>query len=207
MLTRLLLKLSNRLHDWRDGALDRTYGIETCEQVAKPNGVGEHSAHGVHYEPIQLDVFRRIMAALAIDPKGYTFVDYGSGKARALVLAAEYGFRRIIGVEYASALHEVAKRNVARFRAARPAAAAIELHWGDAAAFEPPAEDLVCFFYNPFDDVVMRKVLSNLERSLQRRPRRMLVVYRAPMHASLLSECRFLRCLVRNPTFEIHQAN
>jgi SAM-dependent methyltransferase len=207
MLASLMVKLFDRWSDWRDGALDRTYGIETCELVATPQGIGEHSAHGVRYEPIQLDVFRRIMAALAVDPKGYTFVDYGSGKARALVLAAEHGFRRIIGVEYASALHDMAQRNVARYSAANPAGAAIELHWADAASFDLPDEDLLCFFYNPFDDVVMRKVLSNLERSLQRRPRRVLIVYRNPQHASLLSECRFLRCLVRNRTFEIHQAN
>ena len=206
MLASLIVRLFDRLSDWRDGALDRTYGIETCQLVATPQGVGEHSAHGVRYEPIQLDVFRRIMAALAIDPKGYTFLDFGSGKARALVLAAEYGFRRIIGVEYAIALHEVAKRNVARFRAANPAGAAIELHCSDAASFELPAEDLVCFLYNPFDDVVMRKVLLNIERSLQRRPRRLLVAYRNPKHANLLSECRFLRCVTRNSTFEIHQA-
>jgi SAM-dependent methyltransferase len=207
MLASLIVKLFDRLSDWRDGALDRTYGIETCELVATPQGVGEHSAHGVRYEPIQLDVFRRIMAALAIDPKGYTFLDFGSGKARALVLAAEYGFRRIIGVEYAIALHEVAKRNVARFRAANPAGAAIELHCSDAASFELPAEDLVCFLYNPFDDVVMRKVLSNIERSLQRQPRRVLVAYRNPKHAGLLSEFPFLRCLAHNATFAIYQAD
>jgi SAM-dependent methyltransferase len=206
MLTSLIHKLSGRLNDWRDAALDRAYGIETCDLVPAPRGDGEHPAHGYHYEPIQLAVFRRIMAALAIDPKRYTFVDYGSGKGRALLLAAEYGFRRIIGVEYASALHEVARRNVARFRAANPAGAAIELHCADAASFELPHDDSVCFLYNPFDDVVMRKVLSNIERSLQLRPRRVLIVYRNPKHASLLSECRFLRCLARNATFEIHEA-
>src|SRR5690349_10766861 len=101
MLGNLILRLSGRLSDWRDAALDRTYGIETCELVQKPQGAGEHPDHGYLYEPIQLAVFRRIMAALAIDPHNYTFVDYGSGKGRALVLAAEYGFRRVVGVEYA----------------------------------------------------------------------------------------------------------
>ena len=206
MLAGFIGKLSHRLSDWRDAALDRAYGIETCDLVATPRGVGEHPGHGYHYEPIQVAVFRRIMAALPLDPKRHTFVDYGSGKGRALVLAAESGFRRIIGVEYASALHEVAKRNVARFCSANRAGASIELHCADAAAFELPAEDLVCFFYNPFDDVVMRKVLSNIERSLQLRPRRILVVYRNPKHASVLSECRFLRCLTRNASFEIHEA-
>lgn len=207
MLTGLIFKLSDRLGDWRDAALDRKYGIETCERDLTPRGVGDHAGNGNHYEPIQLAVFRRIMAALALDPQGYTFVDYGSGKGRALVLAAECGFRRVIGVEYAATLHEVAKRNVASFCARNPAGAAIELHCADAVSFELPAEDLLCFFYNPFDDLAMRKVLSNIERSLQLQPRRLLIAYRNPRHARLLSECRFLRCLARNATFEIHAAD
>jgi SAM-dependent methyltransferase len=205
-LWRLLAGLRSRYEGWRDGALDRRYGIETSLFDDAATGTGENAARGEPYEPIQLAVFERIIAALQIEPPAFTFVDYGSGKGRALVLAAERGFRRVIGVEYAAALHEVALLNIARFRERHPGAAPIELYFGDAAQFEPPEEDLLCFFYNPFDDVVMERVLARLEASLRARPRALYLAYRNPVHGGVLRRQRFLRCLAANRSFEIYAA-
>jgi predicted RNA methylase len=41
-----------------------------------------------------------------------TFVDIGSGKGRALIIAAEYAFKRIIGVEYSPSLATICRRNL-----------------------------------------------------------------------------------------------
>ncbi|TAK86942.1 MAG: class I SAM-dependent methyltransferase [Betaproteobacteria bacterium] len=205
----LLSRARARYADWRDAALDRKYGIETKDVVTdmEATGVsGEHAPHGNHYEPIQLAVFERIVAALPISPAEFTFVDFGSGKGRALVLAAEHGFRRAIGVEYAVRLHEAAERNVARYRRLGGTGIPIELHCADAAELELPPEESVCFFYNPFDGVVMAKVLANIRASLHAAPRRLFVVYRNPRHPEVMANSGFLRCVGRNSTFEIYAA-
>src|SRR4051812_50043723 len=136
MVTSLIGKLSDRISDWRDAALDRAYGIETCDLVATPRGAGEHPAHGYHYEPIQVAVFRRIMAALPLDPKRHTFVDYGSGEGRGLGLSAESGFRGIIGGGDAGALHEVGQRKGARFLSGHKGGAFLQLLCAAAPAVE-----------------------------------------------------------------------
>lgn len=208
MISRLISRVGGRYRVWRDGALDRKYGIQTTGFMTDvgPIGVsGETARHGNPYQPIQLDAFRRIMAALPIRPSTFTFVDFGSGKGRALVLAAEYGFRRVIGIEHAGRLHEAAERNVARFQLLSGTRIPIELHCADASEFGLPAEDLVCFLYNPFDEVLMGKVLGNIRASLEAAPRRLFLVYRNPQHAGKLTNCGFLRCLARNSTFEVHQ--
>jgi SAM-dependent methyltransferase len=203
----MLRLLRDRYYDWREAAFDRKYGIETCgvlTDIAALGGTGESVAHGNYYEPIQLPVFRRIVRALPLAPARLTFVDYGSGKGRALLLAAQSGFRRAIGIEYAPRLHEAAGRNVASFLARSRAACPIELHCRDATGFEPPHEDVLCFFYNPFDEQLMRKVLANIGESLRALPRRLLVAYRNPRHPAALAECGFLRRIERNASFEIY---
>ena len=57
------------------------------------------------YQPVPPEQFREMMAALAVyldqvsNFSQFTFIDIGSGKGRALLLATEYGFSRIIGIE------------------------------------------------------------------------------------------------------------
>src|SRR5690349_11525273 len=78
--------VSGRYREWRDASLDRRFGIETCGMMdISALGVAECDlAHSHHYEPVQIAVFRDIMRAAAIEPGEYDFVDFGSGKGRAL---------------------------------------------------------------------------------------------------------------------------
>ena len=53
------------------------------------------------------------MGKLDVDHREFSFVDYGSGKGRVLMLAAAYPFRRILGVEFSESLDRVARDNIA----------------------------------------------------------------------------------------------
>ena len=68
-------------------------------------------------------VTRHLIRSLDIDYTQFTFVDYGSGKGRALFVAAEFPFRNVVGVEISEALHRVAEQNLTRYegkKTARP---------------------------------------------------------------------------------------
>lgn len=194
---------------WADARLDRRYGISTAgidDDLAGLGADGEHRQHGYGHEPIQLSVFRDIRRSLPIDPARFTFVDFGSGKGRALILAAEMRFREVIGIEFAPTLHNVAQNNVAVFRARNPRASRITLLCQDAATYDLPHGDLVCFFYNPFDAVVMRKVLAKIEQALASEPRRIVVVYRNPSCQDLLDATPFLRLQSGRPEFRVYDS-
>ena len=199
-------KVFARYEAWRDGALDRRYGIDTsCARNPAADAPGWlHAYHGYYYEPIQLAVFQRIMQSLPLDASQLTFVDFGCGKGRALVLAAEHGFRRIIGIECDASLVAAARRNVGAYCSAAKRRHDIELHLGDATQYDLPAGDCLCFFYNPFDEFAMQSVLARIERSSREKPRRLLVVYRNPRHAGVMLRTGFLRRLVQNPSFEVY---
>ena len=81
----------------RDFDVD-TLGVVEIDEMA----VSDEAAIGAaRYEPIQPEFFAHLVERLpAIEPSDFTFVDVGSGKGRALILAAVAGFRTVIGVEF-----------------------------------------------------------------------------------------------------------
>ena len=138
------------------------------------------------YQPVPPEQFREMMTALAarLDPNSdfsqFTFIDIGSGKGRALLLATEYGFRRIIGIELLPELDRIARENVRAFKQ-RGGNAEMELVCGDAAAFHLPDEPLVAFLFNPLPEPALRTFLQNLENSLCQNPRRLWMIYANPV--------------------------
>src|ERR1700691_5447899 len=67
------------------------------------------------YQPTEAGLFHEMIDALCehthIDLSEFVFVDLGSGKGRTLLMASDYPFQRIVGVELLPALHETAKGN------------------------------------------------------------------------------------------------
>jgi hypothetical protein len=98
----------------------------------------------------------------------------GSGKGRVLLMASRFGFRRVIGVEFADELHLAATSNAA---AAHAHGLHIEPILGDAAEFRFPVDPLVVYFNNPFSEGVMERVIANLSSSYEARRRPLVLVY------------------------------
>jgi hypothetical protein len=156
----------------RERAFDREHGVDTAGIVplsrlafASPN-----KGHGVRYEATDPSVFRDLVSQLSIPLDEFTFVDYGAGKGRVLLLAAGMPFKRIVGVEFSPELAEVARRNLETFRGPMTCSS-IEVVCCDAAELEPPEGPLVLFFFNPFAEPVLRVVLDRVVRSLAADPR------------------------------------
>jgi SAM-dependent methyltransferase len=139
---------------------------------------------GVDHIAVDPDHFAEAMAALDIDHRRYTFVDMGSGKGRALLLAAKLPFARLIGVEFADELAAVARSNFARLSLADPLMNRVEIVEADAARFELPLAPTVLFLYNPFGAATMTKVARNARASLDRDPRELFVLYVNSLHLS-----------------------
>lgn len=139
------------------------------------------------YQPTDPTLFREMLAALAIDFREFTFIDIGSGKGRALLMAAEYPFRRIVGIELLPGLHRVARDNIAKYKSTLQQGFAIEALCGDARDFVFPPEPSVVYLFNPLPEAGLKNLLQNLERSLSEKPRLVLVLYHNPLLGSLLA--------------------
>jgi SAM-dependent methyltransferase len=170
------------MQSWRERKFDRLHNVDTrglvrLDQLRIDSG---NAAHGLKYEGVDPRLFRAIFARLPIRHQDFTFIDFGSGKGRALFLASEMPFRRVVGVEFAPELHRVAVQNVSRFRSKAAKHAPIEPVLADASAFPIPPEPCIFFFHNPFDETVLETVLKNIQRSLEDHPREALIIYVYP---------------------------
>jgi SAM-dependent methyltransferase len=100
----------------------------------------------VAIEPIR---FNHVLAGLDIAFEDYTFVDFGSGKGRALLLASEFPFRRILGLEFSPELHQTAEENFRRYNSATQKCRDIQSLNVDFADYALPLEASVLFFFHP----------------------------------------------------------
>jgi hypothetical protein len=190
------------LHRRLEARFDRRYGLETAGVAPLASlSLLDRDCDDRHdrrrYEAVPLVTFARMMSRLPADLSDYAFVDFGSGKGRALLLAARYGFKRIIGVEFAAELHRAAERNVEASRRQCTRPAQIELINQNAVCFPIPDEKCVFYFFNPFGDRVLAQVISNIEESYGRRPRKMFFLYVNPHGAHVLDGRKFVRVVER----------
>jgi SAM-dependent methyltransferase len=131
-------------------------------------------------------------AAVINGLEDFTFVDLGSGKGRVLLMAAPYGFKKIIGVEYMPEWHHVAEENIRKFVAENKIDAAIQNLCMDARDFDFPAGPLVVYLFNPFPEPILAAVLERLRQSFFKNPRPLVVAYRYPELETLLNNSEWL---------------
>ncbi|MBZ5613957.1 MAG: hypothetical protein LAO23_08120 [Acidobacteriia bacterium] len=150
---------------------------------------------GMFHSPYQATdpaLFREMMASLPIEFDPFTFVDLGSGKGRTLLMASEYPFRRIVGVEVIAELHRAAEENIRMYHSATEQCTQIEAVCADACEFVLPDTPLVLYLFNPLPEAGLQRVLRNLERSLEQSPRWVWIVYHNPAMDSVLGTSRAL---------------
>ena len=128
------------------------------------------------------------------DHNYYAFVDLGCGKGRALMVASEFSFARLVGVEISPNLAEVARRNAAVIGLRDPRRTPIEIHVGDATTVRPPGERVVYFMYHPVGRALMETLVDGLERQLANGLQHAFLVYYNPVHGDVLDRSpRFAR--------------
>ena len=167
-------------------AFDAQFGTETSLHVPlwKLKLESPNAVYGTKYQASDEQEIRDGIAAVPADPEEMVFIDVGCGKGIAVLVAAQLGFKRVIGVEFASELVRIACENTARTNVSA------EIVETDAAGYEFPNEDMIVYLYNPFQQQVMEKVIENLK---QVTAKRVFVVYNVPNCAFLFDQAGFER--------------
>ncbi|MGO9821102.1 MAG: class I SAM-dependent methyltransferase [Solirubrobacteraceae bacterium] len=170
--SRRLRRLVARLWFER-GVVEDTYGVVDLTEF----GLGDPER--IEYRPSSWRHLRRALHGCAVD-RGDVFLDYGCGKGRIVHQAARLPFARVIGIEISPQLLEVAQRNLEHTRH-RLACTNMEFVCADAANYELPDDVTYVYMYNPFVGEVFRAAIANVLRSLERRPRRLTLIYVHPV--------------------------
>jgi SAM-dependent methyltransferase len=164
------------------------------------------------YQPTEPALFREMLESLIqanpkIDFREFTFIDIGSGKGRALLMAADYPFRRVLGIELLPALHRVAQENIKKYKSDSQQCFAIECVLGDASEFAFPPEPTVLYLFNPLPESGLARMISNLEHSLREHPKPVFVLYHNPLLEPLLARSAAFNKIAGTHQYSIFSRN
>jgi SAM-dependent methyltransferase len=191
---------TEKLRAWRArgqtrSAFDQEFGTDTDGLVPlwKLRIESPYREQGVRYQASEPDFIRAAIESLRIQPEEFVYVDIGSGKGRTLLVASEYPFRRVMGVEFSPELNAVATENIRKCRSPKRKCDDVSSICADAANWEFPADNTMFFLYNPFGEEVLRRMLENLKTSLAHNERDIYIVYSHPIFTHLLDGSSFLQ--------------
>jgi hypothetical protein len=170
------------------------------------------------YQPTEPALFREMLASLVqaspmpsspmaqtvkIDLHEFSFIDVGSGKGRALLMAADYPFRRILGIELLPELHRTAEENIGKYKSDSQQCFTIECLLGDACEFEFPPEPTLVYLFNPLPESGLVRMTRNLEHSLQQHPRRVFVLYHNPLLEHVLARSAVFKKIAGSDQYSV----
>jgi SAM-dependent methyltransferase len=172
--------VTDLLFDWK-------YGTDTVRWVDKAalDATSDNRWHAVSYQATKARPFLSLLRQLDL-PTSSVFVDIGCGKGRVVLIASQYGFRKVVGIDFSSRLCAVARNNVELFSKKTNLLSPIEVVDMDVAGYQFRADECVLYMFNPFDSLVMTQVVENIRQSLEHNPRRMWVIYNTPTQHDVL---------------------
>ena len=195
---------SHRLQRYGDVDFDWDHRVNTTGATV---GWRERFLGTLHspYQPTEAALFHEMLDDLKIDFREFTFIDLGSGKGRTLLMASDYPFRGIVGVELFPALHAIAESNIAAYKKDSQLCFELKSVCADARNFEFPAEPTLLYLFNPLPASGLDIVFANLKQSLQKSPRTVYVLYHNPEHEPLLYKCSYLQKIGGTHQFVVYR--
>ncbi|GJQ51155.1 MAG: hypothetical protein HKUEN02_00020 [Anaerolineaceae bacterium] len=165
-----------------DLLFDMRYKIDTINtaQLDTLKIDSENKSVGNYYEGTNAYIFQKMISFARVDPSKSCFVDFGSGKGKAMFMAAERGFRKIIGVEFSIELVEVNRKNLVIFKERSRSKSEFEILHMDASEYAIPSDANLLFFSNPFNEELTTKVIGNILKSYDQSPRDIWIVHLHP---------------------------
>jgi SAM-dependent methyltransferase len=173
--------LESILTHFRDRITDFRFGVHTngivVAALPNTNGCGT-----LPYSNIM-----QILSSAGLTSSD-TFIDIGCGRGRVICCASLFPVKKTIGIEIIPEHWAIAHQNVLQMRGRH---SPIEVLNQGAEDFDYD-EGTIFYLYNPFNAVIMNRVLSRIHQSLQKKKRAITIIYANPVYESCLSSCSWL---------------
>ena len=180
--TRKLYNVWDRGHPFDHEFGVDTLGIVSADQITADKRL---AAQILYYIGSQPSIVRRALATLGA-VKDYTLLDFGCGKGRVAIVASEFPFRQVIGVELSPVLAAKAQANVAIIASRFPERPSVTIFNANVLEFVLPTGKLAIFAYHPFGAEILGGVVKRLEVALAAETPHVFFVYYNPVHAGVL---------------------
>ncbi|MGG9971588.1 class I SAM-dependent methyltransferase [Ferruginibacter sp. SUN002] len=155
---------------------EKKYGIKTTGvDNLKKSGVDIFNA--TIYMPVSYDLLEEIFFSLPSTINRH-FLDIGCGKGRVICVASQYKFKKITGIDFSKSLCEDAIENT---RLLKKTTSTFDVIATDAANYKIPNDVDCIFLFNPFNELIMNKVVQNIQQSIASNKREVYIVYVNPV--------------------------
>lgn len=174
---------------------DRRHGVDTSGLLypADLPSAHVHDIHSAGYYATAPSLFHGAMARWSETLPGsghrlsdYTLVDIGCGKGRVVMLASEYAFREVVGVELNPELAAVAQRNLTKWMRSPRACRAVRVLHGDTLSIPIPRGPVVLYFFNSFERGMVELWLDRLSGVASARTGPIDLIYVHPEFGELI---------------------
>ena len=157
---------------------DSEYDIK--ESVDPRDTIPNHPSvhHATIYFPTRVRPFMKMLKTLNLNKSNTVFVDFGCGKGRALLLAAEFGIKKVKGIEFCDKLSSIALNNMQIYSDKYSTSSVeFEIINNDMSLYNLDELDNLFYFYNPCDEYILDKVIHNIIDSFSGTSRCGTIVY------------------------------
>lgn len=197
-------RLIARYLQWRHERFDRQTGVYTAGRVPLRE-LGLSPEKSVGYEATPIHFFRSVLVKLSLDYPSTVFIDLGCGKGRTLLLASQYPFSSIIGVEISEALCRIAIENIDAYCSSRQASLPISVVQSTIGEFKyegiEDACHLLVYMFNPCSESELAAGLEGLS-CLVMEGRIVTIIYLNPVWARRLADTPWLTEILSGETFD-----
>ena len=180
ILIQIRVVITDMWFDLKNGT-DTTSPIELDELFITSN----NKELGTAYEPTAVLVLRKLFARLVI-PNNSILVDFGCGKGRVLMIASEFGFKEVRGVDFSSKLCKIAINNCQKYKEKMQSTIIYRIFQSDVVDYQIKNDENVFYLFNPFGAEILDQVLNNIQLSLSDNPRKIWIIYYNPKFQDII---------------------
>jgi len=149
-------------------------------------------------KPYQSTHFYYFFLAIKHLPYNYNqmrFIDLGSGKGDAILMAVNFDFHKIIGIEFVPELCQVCRKNIQN-KLSEEQQQKITILNKDVVEYTFKDLPTIIFLFNPFDEKILRIVLENINKSIDKSD--VIIIYINPVHINLLYQFNYKKVYAHN---------
>ena len=171
---------------------EKKYNLDTIEldRLKTITINSDNLKHSSIYQACNYYILEKGFDYLRSINENNNITDFGCGKGRAMAVAAHYGFKSITGIDFAISLCVAAGNNIQNTIKLYPSVK-FNIICDDVVNYKIEEDQNVFFFFNPFDEVIMLKVVKNILLSLKEKPRKIYIMYVNPVHKEIFLSTGF----------------
>ena len=171
---------------------DLFYNVKTQFREGKSNKFNNH------YAPTYYSLIKESFSNIKNKNK-LTFIDVGCGKGKVLLVASDFGFKKIIGIDLSKKLLQICKQNIYNYKRLKHEKKLIKLINIEATKYKITNEN-VFYFFDPFSETVLNAFLKNVLLSSKKNKREIYIIFANPPKQNKLLNVKFkkIKIIKRN---------